>query len=158
MNAPDSSGRTETFSHRCDMVDEARVARLLRHLSERVHRLDETRSIPLADRTPLWLDAVKYLQITAIEACIDVAQHIGSASGFPPPATNAHAVRLLGERRVVAREVAEELAVAVGFRNVLVHQYIDVDDDIVVAALERIAVFSLFISDVAAWLERQDPR
>lgn len=138
------------------MVDEARVARLLRHLSERVHRLDETRSLPVADRTPMWLDAVKYLQITAIEACIDVAQHIGTASGFPPPASNAHAVRLLGQHRVVAQEVAEELAVAVGFRNVLVHQYIDVDDGIVVTALERTAVFSNFISEVAAWLERGD--
>jgi uncharacterized protein YutE (UPF0331/DUF86 family) len=139
------------------VIDEGRVVRLLRHLTDRVHRLDAARSIELGQRTTLWLDAVKYLEITAVECCIDIAQHIGSASGFPPPSTNAHAIRLLGDNGVISSALAHELSAAVGFRNVLVHQYIDVDDDIVIAALERSAAFTEFVSDVARWIEARRP-
>lgn len=58
---------------------------------------------------PLWLRGVKYTFITAIEACVDTAQHICASEGWGPPKDNGDAVRLLGLRGVVPPELADRL-------------------------------------------------
>lgn len=134
------------------MVDEGRVARLLRNLGDRASRLDAAAATPEADRHDLWLDGVKYLFVTSIECCVDVAQHIASSERFPPPDTNAGAIQLLGARGVIGDELATNLGRAVGFRNVLVHQYTDVDDEIVLASLRDVGQLHEFVRAVSAWL------
>lgn len=44
-----------------------------------------------------------------------------------------------------------------GFRKVLVHEHVDVDDRIVVENLGRLADFEDFVADVAAWLRDRRP-
>ncbi len=48
--------------------------------------------------------------------------------------------------------LAESLARAVGFRNVLVHQYATLDVAIVMNALERLDEFDEFVAAVGSWL------
>jgi len=48
----------------------------------------------------------------------------------------------------------QRVARAVGFRNVLVHQYVDVDDNAVVAALEQLDDFDRYVESVAGWVTR----
>lgn len=62
---------------------------------------------------------------------------------------NADAMRLLGRHGVSEPDLAESLARAVGFRNILVHGYADVDDDLVVAELDRLADLAAFVRAVA---------
>lgn len=50
------------------------------------------------------------------------------------------------------REVGRRLARAGGFRNLLVQEYVDVDDRIVVENLGRLADLEDFVAGVAAWL------
>ena len=134
------------------MVDEGRAARLLRGVSERIRRLDTASTRRSDNLDSLWLDGVKYLFITAIEGCVDVAHHIGSSESWHAPDTNAGAIRILGEHRVITAEVATSVARSVGFRNVLVHQYIEVDDAIVTDALGRLDDLRAFVSQVSAWI------
>ncbi len=137
------------------MVDEGRASRLLRGVSERIGRLDAAATHRDDDPSSLWLDGVKYLFVTAIEGCVDVAHHVGSSESWRAPDTNASAIRLLGEHRVIDAELAATIARSVGFRNVLVHQYIDVDDALVVEALGRLDDLRAFVSQVSAWILRQ---
>ncbi|MCM3845803.1 hypothetical protein ND486_06290 [Pseudonocardia sp. DR1-2] len=53
------------------MVDEARVARLLRSVTDDLAVL---RAESAADPDRLWLSGVTYLFVTAIEGCVDVAR------------------------------------------------------------------------------------
>lgn len=137
------------------MVDQTRLARLLRAASDRTFRLRAAAAVDVSERGPFWLDGVKYLLVTTVEACVDVAQHICSSESYPAPDTNADAIRLLGTREVLPAELANSLARAVGFRNVLVHQYTEVDDTIVLGALERLEEFDEFVAQVSAWLLQQ---
>lgn len=139
------------------MVDEGRVARLLRDVADRVARIRRTVGVESRGDDGLWLDAVKYLLVTTVEGCVDVAQHVGASEQYPSPASNADALRQLGERGVIAADLADELARAVGFRNVLVHQYAEVDDRIVRRVLDRLEVFDHFVAQVSAWLAAQRP-
>jgi uncharacterized protein YutE (UPF0331/DUF86 family) len=61
---------------------------------------------------------------------------------------------VLGRHGVVDDEIAGRLSRAVGFRNVLVHQYATVDDERVVAALDRLDDLERFVQQVGAWLIR----
>jgi uncharacterized protein YutE (UPF0331/DUF86 family) len=135
------------------VVDEVRVLRLLRGITDDVTILRRESGADAARRAdPIWLRGVKYTFVTAIEACIDVAQHICSAEGWGPPADNGDAMRLLGSHDVLTAEIADGLRKAVGFRNVLVHEYIQVSDDIVTARLHDLGELEGFVEQVAAFI------
>ncbi|HSL08004.1 MAG TPA: DUF86 domain-containing protein [Pseudonocardiaceae bacterium] len=95
---------------------------------------------------------VKYTFVTAIEAGIDVAQHVCASEGWGPPRDNGDAIRLLGAHGVLSVDLADRLRRAVGFRNVLVHDYIEVDDGIVLERLANLADLDDFVAVVAARL------
>jgi len=137
------------------VVDGRRVRRLLQRITEDISYL-ATRAAD--DRVALGADfdrlaAVKYVFVTAIEGCLDVAQHLCSSEGWGPPSSNADALRLLGSHGVVGADLAESMARAVGFRNVLVHGYTGVDDRLVLAFLDRVVDLDTFVSLVAAWMK-----
>lgn len=135
------------------MVDETRVLRLLRAVTDRVAALGaEADASPDRRRDPLWFPGVKYLFATAIEACVDVAQHVCAAQGWGPPSTNGDAVALLGTHGVLDAGLAASIRRAVGFRNVLVHDYAEVDDRIVEARLADLGDLRRFVASVVEWL------
>ena len=103
------------------MVDEIRILRLLRSITDDLAVLREEASADPARRAEaIWLRGIKYTFVTAIEACVDVAQHICASEGWGPPRDNGDAIRLLGAHGVLDPPLADGLRRAVGFRNVLV--------------------------------------
>ena len=139
------------------MVDAVRLARLLQRLGEQIAflraRADEDRTWLRNDEVAL--SATKYRFVTAIEAVLDVAHHILASELWGPPADSGDAVRLLGGHDVISTELAERLARATGLRNVLVHGYADVDDDIVVRSLADIGDLAAYIDQVRRWAAAQ---
>jgi uncharacterized protein YutE (UPF0331/DUF86 family) len=140
------------------VVDVDRLARLLDHIGRDTERLSHSaerdRHELLAD--PTALDAVKYRFVTALEGCLRVAHHVSASEGWGAPDTNAESMRLLARHGVLRAETAEQMARAVGFRNVLVHQYAEVRDDLVADRLGNLDDLAAFVRQVAAWVRRQD--
>ncbi|TRW45988.1 type VII toxin-antitoxin system HepT family RNase toxin [Georgenia yuyongxinii] len=136
------------------MVDDLRVLRLLRAITDDLAVLrQEVAAPPERAGDPLWIRGVKYTFVTAIEASVDIAQHLCASQGWGPPSDNAGAIRLLGRHGVLGNGEAEVVARAVGFRNVLVHEYVAVDDDIVRSRLADLGDLEAFVSAVGAWVE-----
>lgn len=134
------------------MVDADRVARLLRSITDDLAVLRAEAGAGAERRAdPLWMRGVKYVFVTAIEGCVDVAQHVCSSEGWGPPRDNADAVRTLGRHGVLDAALADRVARAVGFRNVLVHDYVDVDDQVVLARLDDPSDLAGFVAAVARW-------
>ena len=92
--------------------------------------------------------------MTAIEACIDTAQHICSVEGWGPPDDNGDAMRLLGRQGLFDADQADRMAQAVGFRNVLVHEYVRVDDAVVLRRLDDLSDLEDFIAAATAYVTR----
>ena len=137
-------------------VDPTRVLRLLRTLTDEVAVLERESSASTERRAdPLWLRGVKFSFVVAVEAAVDTAQHLCAAAGWGPPADNGHAMRLLGEHGVVEPALAARMAQAVGFRNVLVHDYARVDDDLVVRRLGDLSDLTGFARSVSAAVLQQ---
>ena len=141
------------------MVDSVRVLRLLRSITDDVDVLRHEAEADKDRRSdPMWLRGVKYTFLTAIEASIDVAQHICSTQGWGPPADNGDALKLLGRHGVLTAEGSDAMRKAVGFRNVLVHEYVKVSDEIVISRLEDLSDLDQFVERVTAFVsaERAD--
>ena len=149
------SVRTASFWRHSAVVDAIRVTRLLRSLDEGLSALARRQEASPAERDEeTWLLAVKYLFITSIEACIDISQHLCSTESLGTPDDNGDAMRRLGVAGIVDEATAAEMVSAVGFRNVLVHEYVEVDDRVVLARLADHAVLMDYARQVARWMDR----
>lgn len=136
------------------MVDPERLASLLRRLDDEVaylrRRVDEDDGAALlADEERL--SGLKYRFVTALETTINIAQHLAATQRWRVPTSNADSLRQLGREQVIDDELAGRLASAIGFRNVLVHAYADVDDQRVVAALDDVGDLESLSTAVARW-------
>ena len=139
------------------MVDEIRALRLLSRTTNNVSLLlIEANADEAARDQTTWLPGVKYLLQTAIEACMDVAQHICAASGWGIPNDNGQAMTILMQHRVIEASVEQAMRKAIGLRNVLVHEYVGVDDSIVLARIEDLSDIDAFAGQVADWLAASD--
>lgn len=135
-------------------MDETRVLRLLRSIEQDLGSLDaeaDADSNRQADR--LWLPGVKYLLLSAIEGCIDVAQHLCAVNGWGPPSDNGDAMAVLGAHGILDSATSTAMRRAVGFRNVLVHEYIRVDDEIVRLRVRDHRDLENFVTAIAELIE-----
>ena len=71
----------------------------------------------------------------AIEACMDVADHIVADRRLRVPETGAESFEILAEAGLLPARLGAALASMVGFRNILVHVYARIDPDVVVRVL-----------------------
>lgn len=139
------------------MVDRLRVERLLRRIADELAFLEAEASAGEERRTDAaWLRGVKYAFVTAIESCVDVAQHLCATSGWGPPDDNGDAMRLLGSHGVLGRDLSVSMRKAVGFRNVLVHDYAEVDDAVVLQRLADVGDLRTFVTEIADHLATAD--
>jgi uncharacterized protein YutE (UPF0331/DUF86 family) len=138
------------------VVDEPRVLRLLRSVSDDLSVL-KAAAQSNSDRSsdPLWLRGIKYTFVTAIESCIDVAQHFCASEGWGPPSDNGEAFALLGRHGVLDPVLSRHMRQAAGFRNVLVHDYVRVDDTIVLQRLQDPGDLAEFARQVSEWMTAQ---
>ena len=129
------------------VVDPERLGRLLRRVTDDLAVLRTYGAVPPDDLATdaVRLGHVRYVFVTMLEGCVDAAQHVCASQGYGPPATNADAVLLLARHGLPDEDVADAMAQAVRFRNLLVHGYAEVDDRRVVAYLQA-------LEDVAAYV------
>jgi len=59
----------------------------------------------------------------AVQNCIDIAAHIISEEGFGVPGSTNEMFYLLEENGYLDSELTEKMVKAVGFRNLVVHEY-----------------------------------
>lgn len=129
------------------MVDAERVIRLLDGIRQDVERL--RRVSPSGEEA---LDAIKYRFITAIEGAARVAHHLAVSEGWTTPESNAEAFAVLADHGVITPELATQLGRAAGFRNVLVHRYVEVDDKQVLANLTRLTDLDDYVREIGVWV------
>jgi uncharacterized protein YutE (UPF0331/DUF86 family) len=80
--------------------------------------------------------AERYLHL-ACECVLDIAHHLISDLGLRQPESYKDAMKVLVEEEIVERELGARLESWMGFRNVLVHFYLDLDHARSYAALHE---------------------
>ncbi|HSH34770.1 type VII toxin-antitoxin system HepT family RNase toxin [Schnuerera sp.] len=67
----------------------------------------------------------------SIECVIDIANHIISDMGYRKPSSNKEIFEILFENKIIDNNLKENLSNMAGFRNILVHDYINLDREVV---------------------------
>lgn len=76
------------------------------------------------------LDALTLNVERACQAAIDLAMHVVAVKHLGMPQSQADAFRLLADAEALERTLSERMIGMCGFRNVLVHQYQELEVDI----------------------------
>lgn len=73
----------------------------------------------------------------SIECILDIGNHIITEERLGTPQSYHEIVELLGAKRVIPTELANEMAGIAGFRNILIHEYLKVDPKKVYENLQK---------------------
>ncbi|WP_255170422.1 type VII toxin-antitoxin system HepT family RNase toxin [Natrononativus amylolyticus] len=99
--------------------------------------------------------AVERMFENVIQACADLARHIASQDFDFDGSTSKGAIRVLGSEGVIDEQTTNTLVAAVGFRNVLAHEYGHVDYAVVYETLQTgLTVYDAYSQQVAQWVQR----
>lgn len=131
------------------MVSSMRVAvRQLSDLSglEEKNFLDDSHKIASA----------KYNFIIAIEAAIDMGNHIISQNSFREPQSYRDVFKVLTENGILSEDDLPKYEKIASFRNILVHHYEKIDDFIVYGVFRnRLEGIEVYVAYILSWLEKR---
>jgi uncharacterized protein YutE (UPF0331/DUF86 family) len=133
-------------------VVQTRLAKIREYVAllRRIRRLASERQFT---RDPLiYGNAERYLQL-AIQAVLDVSHHIVADKELGLPQDSKEVFELLATHKVISRPLAKKLVPMAGFRNILVHEYLEIDRRRVYRALgAELGDFERFVKAVSRLL------
>jgi uncharacterized protein YutE (UPF0331/DUF86 family) len=96
--------------------------------------------------------AVERMFENAIQACADLAQHIATREFGFDGSTSKDAMRILSEEDILDTQTADTLITAIGFRNVLAHEYGQIEYEEVYETLQTgLSVYDTYSQQIAQW-------
>jgi len=102
------------------------------------------------DRQLRW--ALRYGFLASIQRVIDVACAVVSLKSLGYPKSYADCIRMLRDAGILPEALAGNLIKAVGLRNILVHDYLEVDDGELLRSLDQLDDLRAFASHIVPHL------
>jgi uncharacterized protein YutE (UPF0331/DUF86 family) len=129
----------------------------LDELSERLGRLEPLKARTRAEfaTDPYLRDIVERNLEVAAQICIDISHRIIALERAQKPGDYHQAILRMADLGVLPGDFARQLASIAGFRNVLVHEYVDVDWDEVYENLQSLDDLARFGELVRHWLRQR---
>ena len=143
------------------MVDKELVQSFLLQLEEKLSQLGQAPVKNLTDlqKNPILQNGILHLLQTAVEICLDIANHIIADEGWRSPTSNKDAFQVLFEQDVLSEDLAKRCQNMAGFRNILVHMYEKVDLEDVYGILKKHpGDFQSFAHAIKVFLEKKKPK
>ena len=139
------------------MLDKSVIMARLNRLDEYVFRLKRFEDIDLKEYisdSDVQAIVERNLQ-RAIQVCIDIANYIIARKRLPFPAEQENIFELLGREGVIPKELAVKIKGIINFRNILVHDYTEIDSKRVHHILKSdLGDFSEFAAAAVQFLEK----
>lgn len=113
------------------MLDIYKIQTRLEEIRRRICILEKDfKKIPevkLITDENLYASAERHLEV-AIQACLDIANHIVAALGLERPKQSAgEAFLSLAKENILGQDLAQTMMKVVGYRNILIHEYLEVE-------------------------------
>ena len=139
-----------------ELVDKAVILRKISELELYQKQIREFSDITLQDYKADWKTqriVERTLQIM-IETCADIANHIVSDRGMRSPTSYTDTFKVLFENNIIDSELFTIMVKMAKFRNIVVHQYEEVDAEIVIFILKKhLGDFERFKEAILAYLK-----
>ena len=100
--------------------------------------------------------AVERILILVVDLAVDINNHVAAVELGEVADDYKLTFPLAAKAGVISRELAEKLAPSAGTRNILVHQYLDVDPQrVVLAASMAVEQYGEYVREVAAYVQNR---
>lgn len=137
-------------------IDKEKIKSRLLEIEANVEKIKSYANLPTAE---FWADerniyTIKHLLLQNIEAAANICAHLAAKKLYKPVASFGECFALLGEHKIISKDLAERLQRMAKFRNLLVHQYWQVNDEKVLTyAREHTDDFLAFVQAVSNVLQ-----
>ncbi len=134
------------------------ISNKLERLADYVQKLEGLKKLSLTElrNKPIKRAATERFFQMAIESVIDISSMIISHENLEKPDEYRKTITLLADAGILDEKFAENFSQIAGFRNILVHQYADVDLDTLYQFLQsRLKDFDVFAKQIASYLEEK---
>ncbi|MBI5874374.1 MAG: DUF86 domain-containing protein [Deltaproteobacteria bacterium] len=121
------------------MVDKNMVLRKLSAIDDYLQQIREFSGIAIDEYKSDWKSqriVERTLQIM-IETCADIANHLISDRNMRIPASYSDTFKVLFENKAIDKDLFAVMEKMAKFRNIVVHQYEEVDAEIVIIILRK---------------------
>ena len=141
-------------------MDTTAIAMRLRKLDSYLRTLRQMQAVPLDEYLSddnIQTIVERKLQL-AIQACMDIASYLIGQLGLTAPDEPHNVFAVLGQEGVIGRDLAGRMVGMVRFRNLLVHDYLEIDSAIVHRNLtEELVDSDEFSQEIIARFLSSDP-
>lgn len=138
------------------MLDLTVIVLRLKKLDEyiaRLHRFENIDFKSYFEDCDLQAIAERNLQL-AIQACMDIGSYIIARQNLTIPDSEENTFVVLARANIITKTLANRIKGMVRFRNILVHDYMDIDSAIVYKMLtENLKDFNDFAREVVCYME-----
>ncbi len=142
------------------MIDKEKI---LSKLDEMDHYIEELETIKPED-LEAYINSIekkraceRLLQI-AIESVIDICNILVSNLHLGIPADEDELIEKLNQKKIISENIKNIIKSMKGFRNILVHKYGAVDDELVFENLEKIPDFEIFKEEILSFLTKNNSK
>lgn len=104
----------------------------------------------LSDKSREW--ALRYGFLETIQIVIDVSCHVVSKYNLGNPLMYSECVDLLKNYKYIDENLAAKLNGMIGLRNILVHEYIDIEKEKLYGLLDRVEDFKEFVGKIKEYV------
>lgn len=135
------------------MVDVEVIKQRLNQLSTSINKIERFKEISLEEflKDDIIQDVVEYNLFIAINMMIDIATHIVVDNNMGSPETLGEAFNILNKDKYLNDDETKIYKNMVGLRNILSHEYINIDKKIIYNILKinliDIKKFVIFVND-----------
>lgn len=139
------------------MVDKRSLSKYLRDLEiyvKKLNLLQKEDKVKVLKDWRVQAQVERYLQIS-IECLLNIGEMVINGFRFRKPQNYRDIIRILRENKILTSQTGKRLDELAKFRNILVHEYIDLDYEIIYSHLKKDPqVINKFIKSVKAFLAK----
>lgn len=138
-------------------LDNVTLYKLLSYLNDMIVGLEEKKvtTKKLSTDEDLMF-SVEHRLHTAIDAVINISEHIIAGLNLGHVDTAKDAIKLLAKHKIIPQNLGNKLGKAADMRNILVHQYFEVDvKEVAIASTENLDDLRDFTKVISEFLEKQ---
>ncbi|MGL6280827.1 MAG: type VII toxin-antitoxin system HepT family RNase toxin [Microcoleaceae cyanobacterium] len=138
-------------------IESAIVLTRLGFIGKNLQKLKRFENITLTeylDDSDLQTISERFLQVI-IQASIDINKHLLTQGYQISSITYKESFQQLGDYEILPRKLAEELSSAASLRNVLAHQYLDIDHTQLFTYIQKVLLlYPLYVQKITQYLDK----
>lgn len=138
-------------------IENAIVLTRLGFIGKNLQKLKRFETMTLAeylDNSDLQIISERLLEVI-IQTSIDINKHLLTQGYQISSITYKESFQQLGDYEILPRKLAKELSSAASLRNVLAHQYLDIDYTELFASIQKVLLFyPLYVQQITQYLDK----